>query len=129
MPTKTNKAALRQELLDVEDQYLEAVERNDGEAAANLTAPESLVVGEQGPLCIDSSVIRQIVDRHDGSSRFAIDKSSAKVVRVSDDVAIISYKLRTTLSDGEATDAYDTDVWVRRAGRWACALHAETPAA
>ena len=52
------------------------------------------------------------------------------IVRMlTDDVAVIAYKVHEDLTaDGEPVklDAADTSIWVRRAGRWVCAVHTES---
>lgn len=49
--------------------------------------------------------------------------------RLSDDVAIIGYKVHEELTvEGKpiALDAADASTWVRKDGRWVCALHTES---
>ena len=116
------------ELLEREYDYLDAVERKDSEAIAVMTAPESLVVSGNGAMRVDPETVRQMVGRHDSKRRYDIIEETIEGIEVTDDVAIISYKLATKMPDGKTTEAYDTDVWVRREGQWACALHVETPA-
>jgi ketosteroid isomerase-like protein len=120
---------LKNELLQQERAYLAAVENKNGAAAAKLTARESLVVSGRGPMRVDAAAIERMVEQHDANSRYEIDETSIEIVNATDDVAIIAYKLRTMPADGPATEAFDTDVWVRRGGEWACALHTEIPAA
>ena len=117
------------EILEREYDYLDAVQRKDGDAAAEMTASESLVVSGNGPMRIGSDEIRQMVGRHNAKRQCDIVEESVEAIEVTDDVAIISYKLRTTNpGSASATEAFDTDVWVRREGNWVCALHVETPA-
>ena len=109
--------------------YLAAVQRKDGAAAARLTADGSLVVSGMGAMKVDSPTIERMIAEHDASRRYELDESSVQTVDIGSDAAIISYKLRTTMPDGTSTEAFDTDVWVRRDGRWQCALHTEIPVA
>jgi hypothetical protein len=124
----TRTAGLKDELLACERAYLDAVQRSDGEAAARLTAPESLVVGGHGVMKVDGPTIRKMVEEHDSDRRYEIDESSVQVVDVTGDVAVVAYKLTTIMPGGETSEAFDTDVWVRRGDAWACALHVEAPA-
>jgi uncharacterized protein (TIGR02246 family) len=58
---------------------------------------------------------------------FAID--DVHVRRLGDDVAIVAYKVHEELVvDGKPVtlDAADASTWVRRDGRWRCALHTES---
>jgi hypothetical protein len=119
---------LREELLQREREYLRAVQAKDGDVASRLTARECLVVSGQGAMKVDGATIKKMVAEHDPSRRYELDESSIAVIEASDGVAIISYRLSTT-ANGQSSDAYDTDVWVKRDGQWKCALHAEVPAA
>ena len=125
--TSTHASGLKDELLKQELAYLDAVERKDGAAAARLTADESLVVSGAGAMKVDGATIERMVAEHDAQRRYEIDEASVETVDIGGDTAIISYKLRTMMPDGTTTEAFDTDVWVRRDGRWQCALHTEIP--
>ncbi len=51
-----------------------------------------------------------------------------KVRLLREDVAVLAYKVHEELTvDGKSVklDASDTSTWVRRDGRWFCALHTE----
>jgi uncharacterized protein (TIGR02246 family) len=125
--TTVTRSELKAELLAREKEYLRAVQAKDGEAAARLTAPESLVVSAHGAMKVDGAAIGKMIEEHDASKRYELDEDTVEVMRVTDGVAIISYRLRTTMQDGASLEAYDTDVWVQREGGWKCALHTEVP--
>ena len=128
--TKATTTRLQEELLKQEREYLRAVTEKDGDAAARLTADESLVVSGRGAMRVDGNAVRQMVEQHDATRTYELDEDSAQVVPVTDDVSIITYKLLTATGAGEApSTAFDTDVWVRKGGQWVCALHVEVPAA
>jgi hypothetical protein len=53
----------------------------------------------------------------------------AQIRLLSDDVAVLAYKVRENLTvDGEPVtlEAADASTWIRRDGRWRCALHTES---
>jgi hypothetical protein len=55
--------------------------------------------------------------------------SDAEVEIVGDDVAVVAYKVRESLTvDGKplTLDAADSSTWVRRNGDWECLLHTES---
>ena len=61
----------------------------------------------------------------------AFELSSPIVKLLTDDVAVVAYKVREELMvDGKplTLDASDTSTWVRRNGRWVCAVHTEAVA-
>jgi hypothetical protein len=56
-------------------------------------------------------------------------KDDAEVRLIGDDVAILAYKVHEEMTvDGKPVtiDAADASTWVRRGGRWVCALHTES---
>ena len=60
-----------------------------------------------------------------------VEPHDAQVQQLSDDVAIIGYKVREKLTvDGKplTMEAADASTWVRKNGRWVCALHTESVA-
>jgi len=60
--------------------------------------------------------------------RFEIDPD-VKLRMFGDDVAVLAYKVREELTvDGKPVklEAADASTWVRRDGRWVCALHTES---
>ena len=59
------------------------------------------------------------------------DIFDAQVQQLSDDVAIIGYKVREKLTvDGKPVTmvAADASTWVKKDSRWLCALHTESVA-
>jgi hypothetical protein len=60
-------------------------------------------------------------------NHFELDQK-AEVRLIRDDVAIIAYKVHEDLTvDGRPVtlDAADSSLWVRRDGKWLCAMHTE----
>ena len=56
-------------------------------------------------------------------------QDGADVRLVTDDVAIVAYRVREQLTVEGAPvtlEAADVSLWVRRDGRWRCALHSES---
>jgi len=59
----------------------------------------------------------------------AFELGDAKVLLVSDDVAVLAYKVHEDLTvDGKnvSMDAADCSTWVNKNGRWLCAAHTES---
>jgi hypothetical protein len=57
------------------------------------------------------------------------DIHDAQVQQLSDDVAIVAYKVRERLTVDDKPvelEAADASTWVRKGGRWLCALHTES---
>ena len=126
MTTETG-TGVRSELIAREKAYLDAVRNGDGGAAADLTAEETLLVSGRGPRRLRPDDIKGMLEESDTSREYEFVEDRVEVVEVRDDVAIITSKLKTRAGD-EESEAFDTDVWVKRDGDWRCALHAEVPA-
>jgi uncharacterized protein (TIGR02246 family) len=122
--TKTVEA----ELLSLEKRYWQALKDQDAETAMRLTDEPCIVTGAQGVGAIDRKTLGAMVKSASYTLlRFDI-KPGAQVRLLSDDVAIVAYQVHEELTvDGKpvALDAADSSTWVRRDGRWLCAMHTE----
>jgi hypothetical protein len=116
------------EVLDLEMQFWTSMRDRDGDAASRLTDDTCVVTGAQGVAQIDKKTIAELMETeawtlHDFTIR------DVKIRRVSDDVAIIGYNVHEELTvDGKplSLDAADASTWIRKDGRWVCALHTES---
>ena len=119
--------ALEQDLLALEKQFWQAMKDKDAPAAARLTDDPVIVTGPQGVGRIDKKAFARMMETSTWQlERFEISK--AEVRMLSDDVAIVAYKVHQELIvEGErlTLEAADSSTWVRRDGRWLCAMHTE----
>ncbi len=116
------------ELLALEKRYWQAIKDRDVDAALRLTDDPCLVAGAQGVARIEGRAFADMMK----ASRYTLEDfevdDDAQVRLLSDDVAILAYKVheRLTVEGMPVTlDASDASTWVRRDGRWLCALHTE----
>jgi uncharacterized protein (TIGR02246 family) len=119
---------LERELLALEQQYWQAIKNKDVDAALRLTDDQCMVAGAQGVAVIDRAQMERMLRASSYDLR-DYQVTELKVRRVSDDVAIVAYRVHEELIvDGKpiALDAADASTWVRRDGRWVCALHTES---
>lgn len=119
---------LEQELVGLETQFWQAMQKGDTAAALRLTADPCLVTGGQGVGRLDHATFARMME---GAGwvleNFAF--SDVKVLRVTDEVAVIAYKVKEDLTvDGKplSFEAADASTWVRKDGRWVCVLHTES---
>jgi hypothetical protein len=126
METKT-RTSVKDELLARECEYLRAVEAGDGSAGAGLTAGETLLVSGHGPMRLTPPDIAKMLEEQEGGRQYEFVEDGVEVVEVTPEVAVIAYRLKSR-AGGAETEAFDTDVWVKRDGGWRCAVHVETPA-
>jgi hypothetical protein len=118
---------VEKELVQLEKQFWQALKDKDVEAAMRLTDDTCILTGAQGVASIEREAFRGMLT---GAS-WSIDDydvSDLQVRLLSDDVAIVAYKVTEKLTvEGKPVklQAADASTWVRRGGRWVCALHTE----
>jgi uncharacterized protein (TIGR02246 family) len=124
METQTIEA----ELLALENRYWQALKDQDVDAAMRLTDEPCILTGAQGVGLIDRKALAAMMK----GSNYTLDrfvlKDGAQVRLLRDDVAMVAYEVHEELTvDGKPVtlDAADASTWVRRNGRWLCALHTE----
>jgi uncharacterized protein (TIGR02246 family) len=125
MPTTTIEA----EILDLEKRYWQALKDQDVDAVMRLTDEPCMLTGAQGVGLIDRKTLAAMMRE----APYTLDafelKDGAHVRLLGDDVAIIAYQVREELTvEGKPVtlDAADASTWMRRDGRWLCALHTES---
>ena len=122
MATKT----IDDELLGLEKRYWQAIQDQDVDAALRLTDESCIVTGAQGIGMIDRQTLAAMMKATTYSlKRFEI-KPGAQVRLLRDDVALVAYQVHEELVvEGKPVilDAAESSTWVRRDGRWLCAMH------
>jgi hypothetical protein len=118
-----------QQLVALEKRYWRAIEDNDVETAVNLTDFPCIVAGSGGVQCIDELTYREMM----ASSAYQVKqfkmKGEMQARMLSDDVGIIAYEVHEELDvhgNPVTVEATDASTWVKRNGRWRCALHTES---
>ena len=116
------------ELMELEQQYWNAIRDRDGHVAASLSDDPCVVVGASGIGEIDSAGLGQMID---GASyrlkEFSIE--DVHVRQLAPNVVVTAYKVREHLEvDGKPVEleAYDSSVWIREGDRWVCGVHTES---
>jgi hypothetical protein len=121
---------IERELFDREKRYWDAIRRRDRDTAMGLSDESCTVVGAQGVGEVDREQLGQMLEQANYElTDFAIDDNDFHVHAISDDVAVVSYRVREDLVvDGkpESLEAFDSSVWVRRDGQWLCCAHTES---
>lgn len=122
--------ALEQEVIALETKFWACMKEKDVETATSMTNDPCILTGAQGVSSMDKATFRKLMT---GATWTLHDFSihDARVQLLGDDVAVIGYKVHEDLTvDGErlTLDAADASTWVRKNGKWLCALHTESPA-
>jgi hypothetical protein len=128
MTTRTMDKAIGEELLRLETEYWQAIVNRDVDTALRATDDPCIVAGASGVATIDHKTFRTMMEGSNWNLKsFKIDKD-IQVRQITDDVAILAYKVHEELTvDGKpvAMDAADTSVWRRSGSKWINAMHTE----
>jgi uncharacterized protein (TIGR02246 family) len=117
------------ELLELEKQYWQAIKDKNAEAAMRLSADPCLVTGAQGVFRVDRKTLGNMMKAASYTLQDVRIGDDVHVVMLSDEVAVLAYTVHERLTvDGKPVtlEAADASTWVRRNGRWVCALHTES---
>ena len=119
---------MEKELLDLERRYWQALQDGDDATALKLSDDPCIVAGATGVASLDRNTMAGMLKQGLWKLRhFDIDPD-VKVKKISDDVAVLAYKVREELMvNGKPVqlEAADASTWVRKNGQWVCALHTE----
>jgi hypothetical protein len=116
------------QLVELERRYWQALQDGDDQTALELSDDPCIVAGAQGVASLDRSTMAGMLKKGRWKlHRFEIDPD-VKVRMLGSDVAVLAYQVREEMTvDGKPVklEAADASTWVRRDGRWLCALHTE----
>ena len=119
---------LERDILKLEEKFWQTMIDKDVPAALKLTADPCIVTGAQGVSRIDSKTFGKMMEG--GAWQLhGFRFSDVKVEKVTEDVAVIGYKVVEDLTvDGKklTMEAADASTWVRKGGNWVCILHTES---
>ncbi|TML10663.1 MAG: nuclear transport factor 2 family protein [Actinobacteria bacterium] len=124
MATKT----LEKDLMKLERSYWQAIKDGDVDTALSLTDDGCILAGPQGVERINRERFIAMMRNAPGQLRDFQIGSDIQVRQLDDDVAVLAYTVHEELRvDGKplTVDAAESSTWVRRNGRWACAMHTE----
>jgi uncharacterized protein (TIGR02246 family) len=120
--------AAEKEIIELERKFWQALQDQDVEAAQRMSDETCLLTGSQGVMSVNREQLAQMM-RAGGYTMNGFQVEDPQVRMVGDDVAIVAYKVREDLTvDGKplTLEAADASTWVRRDGKWLCALHTES---
>ena len=116
------------EVLDLEREFWRAMRDGDTKTMTRLTGDPCVLTGAQGASLITRDALAGMMSNAPYTlHRF--DIIDPIVQSPADDIAIVAYKVHEELTvQGKPVtlEAADASTWVRRDGRWVCALHTES---
>lgn len=118
------------ELMDQEKRFWDAMQQRDEAAVAAMTDEQCIVVGAQGVSTITPERMAKLTEEATWRLvQWNFDPKSMQVRFLGDDVALVAYRVSESLLVGGKPlllHANDSSVWVRRDGKWLCAMHTES---
>lgn len=120
---------VEQEIIELEKKYWQAMKDQDVDAALEMTDEPCIVTGAQGAATIDHKTFRGMMQGGGWILKDFEIGDDVHVRALSDDVVVIAYTVTEDMTvDGKplSLKAADASTWVRRDGRWLCALHTES---
>ncbi len=123
-----NPMKIEKELLELERRYWQAMQDRDVEAAVGLTEFPCIVAGASGIMPVEQPDFERMMNNAQYRIRKVELDPSAEVRLLTDDVAIVAYKLKEEVTvDGKKVtlETADASTWIKRDGSWMCALHTE----
>ena len=121
-------ARIEKELMQLEEQYWQAIKNKDAEKAMSLTDESCIITGAQGASRFEKHMFADMMKGAKYTLR-DFKLKDPKVQLLSDDVAVLAYAVHEDLiveGNPVTLDAADASTWVRRPKGWVCALHTES---
>ena len=124
--TVTDKLA-KDQVLELEKSYWDAMKKKDGRRTAELSGETSLVTGANGVMKIAKADMGKMTE----DDSWTLESYSFEDVEFSQpasDVAIIAYTVRqrvTLKGQSKIMRAADSSTWIRGATGWECHAHSE----
>jgi uncharacterized protein (TIGR02246 family) len=119
---------IERQVLDLEKKYWKALKDGDVDTAASLTDEPCFITGANGIGSVDHRSFKNMMRNAEYQLNAVRVGDDAQVRLLSDDVAIVAYRVTEDITVGGqpiTVEAADSSTWVRRDGRWLCALHSE----
>jgi hypothetical protein len=120
---------MERKILNLENEYWQALRERDVDAALALTADPCLLVGASGVRRIDHRTYETMMrDESWRIDSFKIGDDVA-VEMLSRNAAIIAYSVHEDMTvNGEprSIDAAESSTWIRKDGKWVCVSHTES---
>lgn len=118
-------------LIDLENQFWQAIVDEDADAAIELLSEPSVLVGAHGAMKFDHDGYRKMtVDPVRKLTRFEL--KDVEVVFPNDATAVLTYHVTQHMSEkgkpGGVQEMNDSSTWIKGSDGWKCVMHTETPA-
>ena len=124
----THAQSVREEIIELETSYWNAVKIKDGRRIAELAGEPALVTGPHGAMKISKDKMAKMTEEGEWTlESYAFD--NIEVLSPLPDVAIIAYTVeQKVIMKGKplASRVAHSSTWIRGAAGWGCHSHSET---
>lgn len=119
---------VEKKVVELEQQYWQALMDKDVEKVLQLTADPCLITGAQGVISLDHATYRKMMEQEATYEllEFSIDEMQTSAV--TPEVVTTAYKVTENMVvEGKplTLKAADSTTWARQGDRWVCVLHTE----
>jgi hypothetical protein len=120
---------IERELLARENEYWQAIKDKNADAVLRLSDDPCILTGPNGVRSIHPAALASMMKTMPYELHEFRIRDDAQVRQLAEDVAVLAYDVHEELTvDGAPVtiDAAEASTWVRRNGRWVCAMHSES---
>jgi ketosteroid isomerase-like protein len=117
------------DIIAMEKRFWQTLVDGSTDVAVGMLSEPALMVSQHGAMQFDHDGYRKMAD-NDEYKLLSYALSNMQVLRPTDDVAILTYEVDQTTKEKDREvrmRVSDSSTWVRRDGRWLCAIHTESP--
>ena len=115
--------SIEKTLLDLEDEMWRANREGDGSFYERVLRDDALVVSKWG--VAPKAAILPGVSKND-NAYVKTELSDRKVLRITDDSALVTYKAEVTNAEGVTFEAFATSVYAREGDQWRSVFHQQS---
>jgi len=115
---------MKNEIIDLEKKYWDAMTNQNYEAAKDLTKFPCIVAGKQGVMSVDEPAYKKMFEQGNGK-KMKVKSISNEQIEEGKDHALIAYVIELDY-DGNAMKCACSSTWLKENGNWLCAMHTES---
>lgn len=115
---------MKNEILNLEKKYWDAMTSQDYETVKNLTRFPCIVAGKQGVMSVDEPSFKKMFEQGAGK-KMKVRSISEEQIQTGEDHALLGYLIELDY-DGNPMKCACTSTWLKEGGNWLCAMHTES---
>lgn len=120
---------MQNEILELEKQYWNAIEKQNFDVIKKLTHFPCIVAGRKGVQALEEDVFKQMMSGGNEHQLKILEILQPSIEIINETTATIGYlvKIESKINNQNTTQNYAcTSAWVKEKGEWKCVLHTES---